>query len=747
MDEKGPYIEQLEEGESLYSGLWQQMLDDVQRMSGMVWTDYNVHDPGVTLMDIASYALAETDYKLSFPHQDYLTGENGEFNPEWFGLYRPVEVYTTAPVTTEDYRKLFFSHIPDLENIWLDADRATGGYTIRAVLSPFEGNPETIRQQIETIYQSHRNLCEHLDRIEISQPEELEFHADFEIEPGKDATLMLAEVYWTILRYLSGAVRILTPDDQTAAGISPENWLEGSKDAIRVEIPELQNTEYELYKQLRAADGIRSFSTCYLMKDGEPLSYFTQGFSLKIPKKEEELTACIRCGRSVMRVDVEKFRALLESFYHTKGRNREMKNVQKRYDWGIPQGTYRDIFSHYPLAKDFPACYWFSCNQDGSSSFETYLELYDKVIEDGLEEVKKLPRLLSIINGTELPAKVIYERKSRYLDFLDRLYGVESYPDWMKEYGGYGETKEETLHRRMDFLQNIARLTKNRAGARNITDSDGKENIIVVKEWFCRMMGINRNENRPVGNVLPGHNLILMKTDEKDKRFRDKLTSRLIYEKMSYTENVQVVYPVLLPEDKKEKLEQYSMLRKELPVFNHNFISSGLFRGGICLDNYRIVQAAENEYMLVFHDREEDSWMNLGRTDDKKQLNLLANILRRYLLELNRASETLYIIEPVLSDIKRPFTLQLVLPGWTARFHAPRFRESCRELLRSLLPAHLTGTVYWLDTASMQEFEDCYLLWKKALARQYKDDAEILQSHIDEILEKAEYKQLLDDTN
>lgn len=120
-----------------------------------------------------------------------------------------------------------------------------------------------------------------------------------------------------------------------------------------------------------------------------------------------------------------------------------MKNVQKRYDWGIPQGTYRDIFSHYPLAKDFPACYRFSCNQDGSSSFETYLELYDKVIEDGLEELKKLPRLLSIINGTELPAKVIYERKSRYLDFLDRLYGVESYPDWMKEYGGYGETKEE----------------------------------------------------------------------------------------------------------------------------------------------------------------------------------------------------------------------------------------------------------------------------------------------------------------
>ncbi|MFR8354427.1 MAG: hypothetical protein ACLVEJ_01125 [Parabacteroides sp.] len=75
-------------------------------------------------------------------------------------------------------------------------------------------------------------------------------------------------------------------------------------------------------------DGIRSFSTCYLMKDGEPQSYFTQGFSLKIPKKEEELTACIRCGRSVMRVDVDKFLTLLEGFYHTKGRIREMENEQ-----------------------------------------------------------------------------------------------------------------------------------------------------------------------------------------------------------------------------------------------------------------------------------------------------------------------------------------------------------------------------------------------------------------------------------
>lgn len=55
------------------------------------------------------------------------------------------------------------------------------------------------------------------------------------------------------------------------------------------------------------------------------------------------------------------------------------------------------------------------------------------------------------------------------------------------------------------------------------------------------------------------------------------------------------------------------MMRRELPVFNHNFISSGLFRGGVLLSNYRLVHAADHGYMLVFNNQEEKFSMNLGR--------------------------------------------------------------------------------------------------------------------------------------
>ena len=82
----GHYIRQLAENENLYSYLQRQALEEVYRLSGKVWTDFNAHDPGVTLVDIANYALTEMDYKLGFGTMDYLTGEDGIFEPERFGL-------------------------------------------------------------------------------------------------------------------------------------------------------------------------------------------------------------------------------------------------------------------------------------------------------------------------------------------------------------------------------------------------------------------------------------------------------------------------------------------------------------------------------------------------------------------------------------------------------------------------------------------------------------------------------------
>lgn len=134
----GHYIRKLAENENLYSYLQRQTLEEVHRLSGKVWTDFNAHDPGVTLVDIANYALTEMDYKLGFGTMDYLTGEDGIFEPGRFGLFPPEKVYTTAPVTPEDYRRLFFARIPELETYGWNVMRQPAATLSRLLFLPLK---------------------------------------------------------------------------------------------------------------------------------------------------------------------------------------------------------------------------------------------------------------------------------------------------------------------------------------------------------------------------------------------------------------------------------------------------------------------------------------------------------------------------------------------------------------------------------------------------------------------------------
>ena len=754
MDErKEPYIEQQPMEDVLYSKLQAQTLEEVQRLAGRVWTDYNVHDPGITVGDIANYALVELDYKLGFPLADYCVEKGGTFISGRFGLFPPEEAYTTQPVTTEDYRRLFLAHIPEIDDVYLVCDPQTGGYTVRILLSPFEEEDgQKVCDKVKSLYNRHRNLCEFLSgEVETIETDKLEFHAEFEIEPGADASIVLARLYATILRYLSGAVRLSTPDTASSSGIAPEEWLEGLTDTVRPVIPELQQTEHELYKQLREVEGVRSFTTCYLMKDGEPQTCFVQGFGIQLPTRKEELHVRIRQGRFEVEPDLAIFRARLETLCRSSRRRQFVRNEEeKEYHWPLPDATCRDIFTHRSILHDFPACYRLSEKEKREEiAFESYLKLYDRVIREGLSEVKALPRLLSLEteDAAVLSDRRIRELKKTYLDFLDRLYGVESHPAWLAEENGYGETEEDTLRRRMGFLHHAASLTGNRSRARNILPGEKTGDTPVIKEWFCRLLGLESNDEHAVSNVLPKYNLRIVER-KAGKSLAERLDSLLIDERMLEEDKVEPVVYEGLAADEARKLDEYNRMLEELEYFNENRISGDLFRGGTDLANYRTARLGAEEYILLYRNRERGGWSSLGRADSREILNTMANILRRFLCELNRACETVYVMEPVLADTGRAFHLILVFPAWTRRFHSERFRAQCEKLLCTLLPVHLTVEYHWLGERNMKRFESYYHQWMRSLADPRMGDYKrLLLQVIDELLTLTTKKTKPDDTD
>lgn len=90
-----------------YEVMRQDALALLQKLSGNLWTDFNAHDPGVTLLEAIIFALTELGYKTSFDIEDYLTTREGKIDLRREALYTAEQVKECFPVTSEDYSRFF----------------------------------------------------------------------------------------------------------------------------------------------------------------------------------------------------------------------------------------------------------------------------------------------------------------------------------------------------------------------------------------------------------------------------------------------------------------------------------------------------------------------------------------------------------------------------------------------------------------------------------------------------------------
>ena len=120
-------IERIQQEKNFFEVLQEESLAQLQELSGNVWTDYNLHDPGVTILEQLNYALWEFDYRLGFDIQDYLTSGDS-FDPKQSMLFPPDEVFTTVPVTPKDYRLLILSSVENVSDVKVIVNKEACSY-------------------------------------------------------------------------------------------------------------------------------------------------------------------------------------------------------------------------------------------------------------------------------------------------------------------------------------------------------------------------------------------------------------------------------------------------------------------------------------------------------------------------------------------------------------------------------------------------------------------------------------------
>ncbi len=79
----------------------------IQELAGKLWTDYNTHDPGITILEALSFVLTDIGYRINYDIRDILAQKLG--SPDYYDIknfYTACEILPVCPVTFNDFREI-----------------------------------------------------------------------------------------------------------------------------------------------------------------------------------------------------------------------------------------------------------------------------------------------------------------------------------------------------------------------------------------------------------------------------------------------------------------------------------------------------------------------------------------------------------------------------------------------------------------------------------------------------------------
>ena len=202
-----------------YFGLRAEGVNLLQALSGNVWTDYNEHDPGVTILEALCYALTDLSNRARQPIPDLLAPAPGQAPRADSPLVPAPAAFANHPVTTKDYRKIVLGDAElrqQVRNVWMKPRRDfPGQYIVRVGLyydadtlrppaptGPPPGAAAVDRaalagQLLRTLNQ-HRSLGEQFTKVVFLEPYLVGIGGRLDMQGTQLPEDVLAEALWRV---------------------------------------------------------------------------------------------------------------------------------------------------------------------------------------------------------------------------------------------------------------------------------------------------------------------------------------------------------------------------------------------------------------------------------------------------------------------------------------------------------------------------------------------------------------------
>ncbi|BAM90273.1 hypothetical protein S58_42880 [Bradyrhizobium oligotrophicum S58] len=430
-----------------FTALLRQGLSELERLAGEQWTDFNAHDPGITLLEAMCYALSDLGYRTFHPIPDLLAEAGGGGAT---CLFTPAQALTCRAITQDDLRRIVLD-VPGVKNAWIvradgaspplrydpaaktisidrDATPATntepvipgGLWRVLVEKSDLQDIDASVlkRTVAERLY-ANRPLCEDFDDIVMLDPMPIAVRASVEIGETENGADVLLGIFERVSALISPSVGFLTLDQALARGFSTEEIFEGPPLARGfVDPATLPQAERrvalhtsDVIHEIMNVPGVRAIRSIRLARAGDAVE---EPWSLTLDE-----TGAARLDATASNIEFVKDRqpvvvdtaAVIRS-YASRARAARLYPELAPIDRDlIPRpGQARDVANYLPIESDLPRLYGVGAGALPDSADDTckaqanqlrgYLAVLDQLLANEFAQLAHVASLFSIDDGS-----------------------------------------------------------------------------------------------------------------------------------------------------------------------------------------------------------------------------------------------------------------------------------------------------------------------------------------------------------
>lgn len=422
-----------------FKQLLEEGIDAVQHMAGENWTDYNVHDPGVTILEQLCYALTELGYRANFAFEDLLASQfDLEHTQDTF--YSTARILPSSPVTINDFRKLLIDRVKGLRNIWIeplnvskDASQIRGVYMAFAEASPdsihTDEDIKRLKKDIWDNISKYTNLSEAFERVAVLQRINIYVRAEIELLYEADVDEVHAHLLFNLSRSMTRPMEFKSLETMLEEGKTVNEIFEG---------PRLRNgfvNDEDLVKKIRIINattfvtpiknvqGVLHVRSLYVTSDevDEPeidtndldIDAVDTGFvglgqipafGNELSENGEQLIRYFK-HKTEVKPNISNVKKILEGLVQTAEVSYDYSR-STYYDLAVPKGKKTDIAAYYSFQNHFPAIYGLGHmglppairgkKRDAILQLKGYLMLFDQILANYFAQLEHFSDLFSL---------------------------------------------------------------------------------------------------------------------------------------------------------------------------------------------------------------------------------------------------------------------------------------------------------------------------------------------------------------